>query len=165
MSDSEVQITSHVKDIEGQFDEALLRALEICGGMAESYAKENLTANGSVDTGLLRNSITHAVGGEPAAISGYKADVGDGSGSYSGNAPTEDTPYVMVGTNVEYAVYVEKGTGKHTSGGRQTAWTYKDSKGNWHATTGGRAKPYLQPAVENHEEEYRRVFEEELKDN
>lgn len=70
----------------GKFDKAtkeqLAKAAEIIGGMAESYAKELCP----VDTGNLRNSITHA---------------------------TEDEGRtVVIGTSVEYAPYVELGTYK-----------------------------------------------------
>lgn len=51
------------------------KALEICGLTAENYAKKLCT----VDTGLLRNSITHALSGEPAAISTYSADKAKGN--------------------------------------------------------------------------------------
>ena len=59
------------------------RALEICGGTAETHAKTNLTRNRSVITGNLRNSITH----EQA-----------------------DDHTEAIGTNVYYAPYVELGT-------------------------------------------------------
>lgn len=55
-----------------------------------------------------------------------------------------------VGTNVEYAAYVEFGTGIFSSEGtgRQDAWSYQDSAGNWHTTVGQRPQPYLNPALE-----------------
>ena len=43
---------------------AKLRALEIIGGKAEGYAKQLCP----VDTGRLRNSITHAVDGDTAVV-------------------------------------------------------------------------------------------------
>ena len=68
------------------------------------------------DTGRLRNSITHT------------AD--------------KDTAYI--GTNVEYAAYVEYG---HSlpSGGQVPP------------------KPYLQPAAEDHAEEYKQIFKQYMK--
>ena len=79
-------------------------ALEVIGGRAESYAKQLCP----VDTGRLRNSITHA-------------------------QLTEDTE--VIGTNVEYAPYVELGTSRQ------------------------RAQPYLRPAAENHVSEYRAIVD------
>ena len=119
------------------------KALEICGLTAENYAKKLCT----VDTGLLRNSITHALSGEPAAISTYSADKAKGNkpiqtGEYSGSAPEESTPSKMavyIGTNVEYAPYVELGTSSH------------------------QAKPFLKPAVADHASQYREIIEQVLK--
>ena len=99
---------------------------------AEGYAKD-LTP---VDTGNLRNSIAHKV-------------------DSAGNA-------VYIGTNNEYAAYVELGTGKYTQGGRQDPWVYQDEEGNWHHTHGRRAQPYLKPAVADHKQTYRNIIKDEL---
>lgn len=64
-----------------------------------------------VDTGRLRNSIAHAVEGDAAYI----------------------------GTNVEYAAYVEMGTSR------------------------AKAQPYLKPAATEHSDEYKRIAEHYLK--
>lgn len=65
-----------------------------------------------VDTGLLRNSITFGLGGGSPDKTSYKADVGDGQGSYSGTLPADsrDERTLYIGTNVEYAIYVHEGT-------------------------------------------------------
>lgn len=112
---------------------AVVKALEICGLEAEKYAKLLCP----VDTGNLRNSITHQV------------------------QPEEPSAYI--GTNSEYAAYVELGTGKYYPGGRPTPWTYQDAKGQWHITHGQRAQPYLKPAVAGHVEQYKAIIEGELK--
>lgn len=65
-------------------DQALVMALEECGLNGERFAKDNLTRNGSVDTGRLRNSVTHQL--------------------------RESEMAVYIGTNVEYGPYVELGT-------------------------------------------------------
>lgn len=125
------------------FQAACLRALEICGSEAEGYAKDLAP----FDTGLLRNSITHALSGEPTAISTYKADKAKGNkpiqtGKYSGFAPKESDPSktaVYIGTNVEYAPYMELGSRRQ------------------------KPKPYLRPAVEEHVQTYRNIIEDELK--
>lgn len=114
---------------------ATLRALEKCGLKAEGYAKRLCP----VDTGNLRNSITHTV------------------------AEEMDSHVAYVGTNSKYAVYVELGTGKYYTGGRPTPWVYQDAKGNWHLTNGQRAQPYIKPAVADHVETYKKIIEDELK--
>ena len=115
-------------------ESACNRALEKCGLVGEGYAKKLCP----VDTGNLRNSITHTV-----ADSGERA--------------------AYVGTNSEYGVYVECGTGVYYPGGRQTPWTYQDENGDWHLTHGQRAKPYIKPAVADHAAQYTRIIEQELK--
>ena len=112
---------------------ALLRALEKVGMTAEKYAKRLCP----VDTGNLRNSITHRVDPEE--------------------------PAAYIGSDTEYAAYVELGTGKYYPGGRPTPWTYQDAKGNWHWTAGNKAQPYLKPAAADHAAQYRQIVEEELR--
>ena len=75
-----------------------------------------------VDSGQLRQSINHKVE--------------DNAG--------------WVSTNVEYAPYVELGTGIYSSegGGRQTPWVYKDASGEWHRTSGSKPQPFMKPALE-----------------
>lgn len=130
-----VEITDNSKEVSAAFKAALLRGLEKCGLVAEGYAKKLCP----VDTGNLRNSITHVV--------------------------DEDEPAAYVGTNNSYAPYVELGTGKYAEGGggRPTGWAYQDAKGNWHYTHGQKPQPYLKPAVSDHAQQYRDILEEELK--
>lgn len=125
----------HSDEVLSALDAALARGLETCGLVAEGYAKKLCP----VDTGDLRDSITHTVSDE------------------------EKTAYI--GTNSEYAVYVECGTGIYYEGegGRHTAWTYKDHKGNYHLVHGQRAKPYIKPAVADHAAQYNRIIKQELK--
>ena len=96
-------------------DESVTRALEMIGLKAEKYAK----ALAPVDTGNLRNSITHQVRAEEHAV--------------------------HIGTNVEYAPYVELGT-KNKTGGTKMA-----------------KRPYIVPAIEDHVGEYRQIATNELK--
>lgn len=108
------------KEIIETTHEAILAGLDAAGMQAASIAKVELQKNPSrIDTGLLRNSITWAVSGRPAADGGYEASNASRytgkapeGGQYSGVAPDEgeDKPYVMIGTNVEYAIYVHEGT-------------------------------------------------------
>lgn len=69
--------------------------------------------------------------------------------------------YGVVGTNVEYAPYVEIGTGLFSSlgTGRQTPWTYQDAEGNWYTTVGQHPQPFLRPALTNNKKE----IQEEIK--
>lgn len=76
-----VSFISYAKDVLSGEKKAKVQALEVIGGMAESYAK----AACPVDTGRLRNSITHQQESENVEV---------------------------IGTNVSYSVYVELGTSK-----------------------------------------------------
>lgn len=128
-----IEITDNSDLAKEEMQAAVLRALEKCGLTAERYAKMLQIP----DTGNLRNSITHKV------------------------QPSE--PAVYVGTNVEYGVYVELGTGKYYPGGRDEPWVYQDEKGNWHRTEGQKAKPFIKPAIADHVSDYKNIIQNELK--
>lgn len=136
-------------------DESVLRALEAVGIQAEGYA-QLLTP---VDTGLLRNSITHAIAGGKPALGQYKSNESHATtqatekagtagkavspqtvGSYTVTTPKLEHPAVYVGTNVEYAPYVEYGTRR------------------------AKKQPFLQPAIQDHMDEYQQIFEKYLEE-
>lgn len=100
------------------------RALEICGGKAESYAKLRCPKK----TGRLQNSITHRLEGNN----------------------TEE-----IGTNVEYAPYVE--FGHHQEPGR-----YVPAIGKRLVRDFVPGKPFIAPALEEHVDEYKNVILKEL---
>ena len=81
-----VEITNdNTEEIKRRTAAAIRRGLEAVGIQAASNAKVEITMDPvRVDTGRLRNSITHAVQDES----------------------------VYIGTNVEYAIYVHEGTSK-----------------------------------------------------
>ena len=58
----------------------------------------------------------------------------------------------IVGTGLDYAVYVHEGTGimSRTGMGRKhdLPWSYKDDEGNWHTTSGMEANPFLEKAYD-----------------
>lgn len=128
----EIHLTDNSKMVLEEFQTACIRALERCGSQAEGYAKDLVP----VDTGRLRNSISHKVDdGEPA---------------------------VYIGSNTSYAPYVELATGIYAEGGRPTPWVYQDENGNWHWTRGNKAQPFLKPAVADHAKEYQSIIKTEL---
>lgn len=108
----------NTEKIKKQVHETILDGLDAAGVQAVSIATVEIQKDPHrVDTGLLKNSIAHAVVGRSAVPSVYSADGPDREGniregSYSGTAPDEgdDKPYMMIGTNVEYALYVHEGT-------------------------------------------------------
>lgn len=124
---------NNTKKVLQALNQQSVNALEICGGKAETYAKRSCP----VDMGTLRNSISHKV--------------------------DESDMKAYIGTNVEYAPYVELGTGVYYPGGRHTPWVYKDSHGKWHMTHGSKAQPYLKPAVTDHTGEYEKIIKNSIK--
>ena len=127
-----VVFNDYSADVLNEFHDAVLRALERCGEQAEGYAKDFAP----VDTGRLRNGISHAV--------------------------SEDEMAAYVGSNTSYAPYVELGTGIYADGGRPTPWVYQDAQGNWHWTRGNQAHPFLKPAVADHPQTYSNIIKDEL---
>lgn len=102
-----LKITDNSNIFKNALPQAVEAALEAIGLQAEGYAKVLCP----VDTGRLRNSISHDT--------------------------RENTAYI--GTNVEYAAYVEIGTSRTAE------------------------RPYLKPAAMNHSAEYKRIAEYFLK--
>ena len=131
----EIDVVDNSALVQEVFHAACLRALERCGLVGEGYAKDLAP----VDTGRGRNSISHKV--------------------------DESEPAAYIGTNLDYMIYQELGTGIYAEGGggRPTPWVYQDGKGNWHWTRGNRAHPFLKPAVAEHPQTYRNIIEDELK--
>lgn len=90
--------------------QAIRRGLRAIGMTAETYAKDTCP----VDTGYARNSITHAMSGETAYTSSYKANRGKNgeppkTGEYRGTLGKIDDNYVAIGSNVEYFPFIEEG--------------------------------------------------------
>lgn len=102
-------IADHTDEVIEQLGIAIGRSLEAIGIEAESDAAYLCP----VDTGRLRNSITHTIDG--------------------------DDQTAVIGTNVEYALYVHEGT--HNRPGQ----------------------PFLTDAVTQNADKYRRIFEAGMK--
>ena len=118
------------------FDDACKRALERCGNQAEGYAKDLCP----VDTGNLRNRISHKV--------------------------VDSEPAAYIGTNVEYAPYVEFGTGRYSSVGGGTPkdkWFYIGDDGKGHIGRPQKPRPFIKPAVADHAQTYRNIINDEMK--
>lgn len=66
----------------------------------------------------------------------------------------------MVYTPLEYAPYVEYGTGLFAEEGGRTdvPWSYQDEEGNWHTTSGQQPQPFMRPALDENREEIIRIL-------
>lgn len=119
------------------FDEAeLKRALGKACAIVERSAKQKAPKG----TGELRRSITSKVEGNGTDIVG------------------------IVYTPLEYAPYVEYGTGLFAEeGGRQDVpWSYQDDEGEWHTTSGQHPQPFMRPALNENRAEILRLLAEAL---
>ena len=139
---SHVEVISNIDKAIDLKDEAVEKALIEIGELLEGEAKDEISrpkahADGSirpnVDTGRLRGSITYATktshsdGEEPAEPSDY---------ALLGSVPKGT---VVVGTNVEYAAFVEMGTSR------------------------SKPYPYLKPSIQNNRETIKKILEDNLK--
>lgn len=98
----------------------LKQSMDKCCAIVEASAKEKAPK----DTGALRRSISSRVEETANGVEG------------------------VVFTPLEYAPYIEYGTGLFAEdGGRQTPWSYQDDEGNWHTTKGQPPRPYMRPAL------------------
>ena len=108
-------------------------------GKSGQLVRDRARADCPVRTGHLRRSITVKVEGDS----------------------------VQVGTPVEYASYVEYGTGRrgdpsvpHTD---KPYWTYySEEQGHFVRTSGQPPQPYLVPALKNSVNEIAEIFKEEI---
>lgn len=130
----EITLDDKSEEVLQELNAAILRALERMGMQAEGYAGDLVP----VVTGALRNSITH-------------------------NVDTAQKK-VYIGTNMDYAMYVELGTGIYAEGGggRPTPWVYQDEEGNWHHTRGKEPRPFLRPALNDHKQTYYNILKDEI---
>lgn len=73
----------------------------------------------------------------------------------------------IIFTPLEYAPYVEYGTGLFAeSGGRMDVpWCYQDDEGNWHSTSGMKPQPYMRPALDENREEILRILARGITDD
>ena len=134
-----VNITDNTGEILRNLDEAYEIGLEEIGTLAEGYAVAAIESNPRrVDTGLLRNSITHGISSKAPAKQTYQSDDGSKRGAYSGTLPGGGKA-VYIGTNVEYAGYVHDGTSKMAP------------------------NRFLASAASGHNSEYKQIMERALK--
>lgn len=126
-----------------ELEKARAKILETIGHKAEGYAKKLCPVGTEESTGIkgyrggtLRNSITFRV-----------------------NVMTN---VLEVGSNVEYAPYVELGTGPHFV--PPPEWErFESERGKGVGKAYVKPRPFIRPAIEDHRDEYQRIAERELK--
>ena len=70
----------------------------------------------------------------------------------------------IIFTPLEYAPYVEYGTGLFAEeGGRKDVpWVYKDDEGEWHSTSGQHPQPFMRPALNENRQEIMKIIQRGL---
>lgn len=125
--------TSDVMSKLGKISENLTSGLQVALEQAGEIVRKDAVMNCPHITGRLRGSITSQVEGNSAVI----------------------------GTNVEYAPYVEFGTGskgdKSVAHTTKKQWTYY-SGGSFYTTSGQAPQPFLVPALKNNSAEIKRII-------
>ena len=133
-------VQDNTDQIKKAAEQAVKRAMRMIGGQAEKHAKA-LCPVGTVEStgkkgyrgGTLRNSITHY----------------------------EDDLSTTVGSNVEYAPYVELGTGPFFT--PPPDWEKFDTpKGSGIGHGYVKPRKFLQPAMADHLDEYENILKSEL---
>lgn len=129
-----VNVVDNSEAVQEALENAALRTLTRWGKTARDTAMGISRRN----TGALANSIAFSVD------------------------PDERT--VTVGTNSEYAIYNEMGTGKYAEGGggRPTPWVYRGADGQYYRTEGMRPKPFIRPAFEENTTKFEEIAKEEF---
>lgn len=124
-----------------EFARDLLDSVELRSALGRACAlvERDAKEKAPKDTGALRRSITSEVG-------------------INGEGQLEGTVF----TPLEYAPYVEYGTGLFAEkGGRKDVpWNYQDDEGNWHSTSGQRPQPFMRPALNENREAILRILKE-----
>lgn len=117
--------------------------LNIAVGKACALVERSAKQNAPKGTGELRRSITSKVEKNGSDIIG------------------------TVFTPLEYAPYVEFGTGLFAeNGGRKDVpWNYQDDEGEWHSTSGMKPQPYMRPALNENREQIKRILGEAIVTN
>ena len=118
--------------------------------------------DGAVDEQKLNSALGRACALVERAAK-EKAPKGNGELRRSISSKVENKEGIVY-TALEYAPYVEYGTGLFAEeGGRQDVpWSYKDDEGNWHTTSGMKPHPYMRPALYENREEILRILKESI---
>lgn len=134
-------IEDNTEEIISLTDQACERAMFIISEKARTYA----TALCPVGTP------------ESTGIKGYRG------GTLKQSITAEsDKEHMIIGSNVEYAPYVELGTGPNFT--PPPEWEQFDAPASSGLGRGYvKPRPFIKPAIENHLQEYKGIIESELK--
>ena len=127
-----MEIESHIDVVLDKCNGKVLKALEEIALTAEGYAVKKCP----VDTGRLRNSITHEV--------------------------DEKKYLAIIGTNVDYASWVELGCANPDASHNRDEFPAPNKEGS--KTHGHNPQPFLRPAISEHQGVYKALLESVLRE-
>lgn len=133
-----MKLTVEIKGLDKLADNIIdEQALSQALGKACALVERAAKEKAPKDTGELRRSITSEVRGNEGVI--Y--------------------------TTLEYAPYVEYGTGLFAeNGGRKDVpWCYQDDEGKWHTTSGMKPQPFMRPAFDENREQIIEIIKGAIK--
>lgn len=132
------KFTDNSKKVKAQMDDAMFQALESAALIVEASAKALAPVG---DSGELRDKIDHNV------------------------VDTSNGPAAKIGSPLDYAMYVEYGTGEfaENGAGRKGGWSYQTPDGKWHHTNGMAPKPFLRPAFRRNKAKIQEIVGKEFK--
>lgn len=120
-----VHFETNIENVQVELQEAMEAGLMAMGLFIRDAIITNIGNDKLVDTSNLRGSISYVVDGEEKSVT--------------------------IGTPVEYAIYLEFGTGIYAENGqgRQTPWGYTNRYGETVFTWGTRPRRFLRRAFED----------------
>ena len=132
------KFTDNSKKVKAQMDDAMFQALESAALIVEASAKALAPVG---DSGELRDKIDHNV------------------------VDTSNGPAAKIGSPLDYAMYVEYGTGEfaENGAGRKGGWSYQTPDGKWHHTNGMSPQPFLRPAFKRNKDKIQEIVGKEFK--
>ena len=133
-----MKLTVEIKGLDKLADNIIdEQALSQALGRACALVERSAKEKAPKDSGELRRSITSEIRGNEGVIF----------------------------TTLEYAPYVEYGTGLFAeNGGRKDVpWCYQDDKGEWHTTSGMKPQPFMRPAFDENREQIIEIIKGAIK--
>ena len=132
------KFTDNSKKVKAQMDDAMFQALESAALIVEASAKALAPVG---DSGELRDKIDHNV------------------------VDTSNGPAAKIGSPLDYAMYVEYGTGEfaENGAGRKGGWSYQTPDAKWHHTNGMAPQPFLRPAFRRNKAKIQDIVGKEFK--
>lgn len=137
----EIEVEGLEKILRDLTDITDLTDMEQAMGRVCAVVERSAKEKAPKDTGALRRSITSKVTNKGGVIEG------------------------TVYTPLEYAPYVEFGTGlfaENGNGRKDVPWNYQDDEGNWHSTNGQHPQPFMRPALNENRTKILRILKEGL---